>query len=131
MRSLRGVIAEYERLKILERTARGCQSKMAQGLVVGTSDVPFGYTYETNGHGIRVKLAIDPETGPIARQMLLDLRTRSSIDVADDLNQRGIPAPKKRGWKPATIQKMARNETYVGRLRWGNSEVAVPALLTY
>jgi site-specific DNA recombinase len=43
-----GVMAEYERAKILERTRRGKRHAASQGKVNVLSCVPYGYRYITN-----------------------------------------------------------------------------------
>ncbi|MCX6010380.1 MAG: recombinase family protein [Chloroflexi bacterium] len=43
--NMRGLVAEYEREKIRERTIRGSREKARQGKVVSAGVVPFGFRY--------------------------------------------------------------------------------------
>jgi len=41
--NMRGLVAEYEREKIRERTLRGSREKARQGKVVSAGTIPFGF----------------------------------------------------------------------------------------
>jgi len=51
MKNIRGVINEYERLKIGERMTRGKRRKVREGNVVTNGHPPFGYRQEVDGVG--------------------------------------------------------------------------------
>jgi hypothetical protein len=81
-------------------------------------------------------------TAPIARRILHDLRARSAIDIADELNRDDIPAPRGARWSAATLNSMGLNSVYCGTWIFGRHSrrstpeepggiaVAVPALIT-
>jgi site-specific DNA recombinase len=48
---MQGVIAEYERAKILERRRRGCRHAARSGSVAALTCAPFGYRYVSRAHG--------------------------------------------------------------------------------
>jgi DNA invertase Pin-like site-specific DNA recombinase len=72
------------------------------------------------------RLVPDPETAPIVR-WLFETYARGEVSLWDlviDLNRRGVPPPtagRKKGakfWNHRTIQKILRNEVYLGDLLW-------------
>jgi site-specific DNA recombinase len=138
--------AEYDRMKITLRTMMGRRAKAQTGKVVGVGRPPYGYgfTYETLTNGKRrvCGLEPDPETAHIAQRILTDLRTRSTIDVAEDLNREGIPSPRGARWTATTVYSLGLNAVYCGTWIFGRHSqratpedpggiaVAVPALIT-
>ena len=63
--NMRGLVAEYEREKIRERTIRGSREKARQGKVVNASSVAYGYRYNKE----KATLEEDPEKAPIIRMI--------------------------------------------------------------
>jgi site-specific DNA recombinase len=138
--------AEYDRQKIALRLMLGRRGKAQTGRVVGIGPAPYGYrfTHETLPNGKRrvCGLDLDPITAPIARDILRTLRTRSTLDVMHDLNQRGIPSPSGKLWNATTLYRMGLNPVYVGIWVYGKHgrrstpeqpvgvPVPVPALIT-
>lgn len=118
--------AEYERERICLRTTIGRRKKAKEGMVVGAGRPPYGYrfTYVTLPHGKRrvVGLELDPATVDVARRILTDLRTRSTLDVADALNREGIPACRAKRWSAASILCIAQNPVYCGRWVYARHE---------
>jgi site-specific DNA recombinase len=81
-----GVIAEFEREKIRERTLRGKREKARRGLVVAPGHSPFGYKPEQG------RLVIDERQAAVVREiyrLLIDER-RSVRGIVTDLNRRGV-----------------------------------------
>jgi len=127
LKNVRAVIAEYERLKIAERLARGRQRAIAAGSVLGHGSAPYGYRLVQEDHLYR--LVVDEDEAEIVRQ-IFHLYSRadrplSICQIAEELTQRGVPSAadlgrsrsgRKRegGWSPVTITQMLRNETYSG-----------------
>ncbi|MDP2949208.1 MAG: recombinase family protein [Chloroflexota bacterium] len=110
---MRGVLAEYERAKIRERTMRGAREKARQGKVVSAS-APFGYVYDPREKTLRVK----EEEAKVVRLIFYRFANeRLSLQgLADKLNRLSIPTPRGRGaWRVSTLGHMLRNETYIGR----------------
>jgi len=87
--------AEYEREKTTLRTTIGRRRKAQLGLVVGVGDYPpygYRYTYKNRGNERRA-CGIEPDetTAPVANRVLADIRIRSTVEIADALNEEGVP----------------------------------------
>ena len=113
--NMRGLVAEYEREKIRERTVRGSREKARQGKVVSAGAVPFGFRYNKE----KSTLEEDPETAQTLRLIFYTFANESlSLQgLADRLNRLHIPTP--RGgdrWRASTLGVMLRNEVYIGKL---------------
>ena len=113
--NMRGLVAEYEREKIRERTMRGSREKARQGKVVCAGTVPFGYWYNKE----KATLEENPDTIQTLRLMFYSFANESlSLQaLANKLNRLHIATP--RGgdrWRASTLGIMLRNEVYVGRL---------------
>ncbi len=61
--NMRGLVAEYEREKIRERTIRGSREKARQGKVVNAGVAPFGFRYNKE----KATLEEDPEKAQTLR----------------------------------------------------------------
>jgi len=113
--NMRGLIAEYEREKIKERTVRGSREKARQGKIVNAGAVPFGFTYNKE----KAILEENPERAQIIRLIFYTFANESLSlwRLAERLNHLRIPTP--RGgdrWRASTLGVILRNEAYVGRL---------------
>jgi len=113
--NMRGVISEYEREKIRERTMRGSREKARQGKVVNTGAIPFGFRYNKE----LATLEEDIEKARILRLIFYTFYNEnlSLRGLADRLNRLHIPTS--RGgdrWRASTLGIMLRNEAYIGRV---------------
>ncbi len=113
--NMRGLIAEYDREKIRERTMRGSREKARQGKVVSAGAIPFGFRYNKE----RATLEEDLERAQIVRLIFHTFanETLSLQGLADRLNRLHIPTP--RGgdrWRASTLGTMLRNEVYIGKM---------------
>jgi site-specific DNA recombinase len=118
--NVKGVIGEYERLKIRERTMRGKREKARRGLIPA-GPVPFGYRPDPTAPG---RLAVHEEEARVVRLMfgrLLDDQ-RSVRKIAEELTRAGTRAPKGPRWAPATVKRLLSSEAYIGRL-WFNRTI--------
>ena len=90
---MQGLLAEYERAKILDRTRRGMRYKVSQGHI-WRSRRNYGYRYvppakgELHGH----MEIVESEAAVVRLIFGWILAGKSAIWVADELNHRGIPA---------------------------------------
>ena len=113
--NMRGLIAEYEREKIRERTTRGSREKARQGKVVSAGTVPFGYRY----HKEKATLEEDSEKAQTIRMIFHTFANESmSLQrLAERLSSLRIPTPRNGDrWRASTLGVMLRNEVYVGRM---------------
>jgi len=113
--NMRGLVAEYEREKIRERTVRGSREKARQGKVVSAGAIPFGFCYNKE----KATLEEDPERAEIVRLIFYAFANESLSlqSLADRLNRLHIPTP--RGgdrWRASTLGVMLRNEVYIGKM---------------
>lgn len=124
--SIESAFAEYERLKIAERMARGRKAALEKGKALAGHAPPFGYTYVDTG-----VFAINDEEAAIVR-LIYDWYLREHMGAAaiiDRLAALQIPSPadrraynlnpkKKRStgqWCTTTVLHMLRNEVYKGQ----------------
>ena len=113
--NMRGLVAEYEREKIRERTVRGSREKARQGKVVCAGAIPFGFCYNKE----KATLEEDPEKAQTVRLIFYTFANEnlSLRSLADKLNRLHIPTP--RGgdrWRASTLGVMLRNEVYIGKM---------------
>lgn len=136
--------AEFEREKFVLRSLMGRQQKAKSGKVVGQSVAPFGYRYVYDDRGKPYDLELDPINAPIVKEALIALKTSSCQDVANGLNDKGIPTPRNRKWTARHVWRFATNPVYIGSWFFGGNgdydqrvpleersgiEVSVPAII--
>ena len=113
--NMRGLVAEYEREKIRERTLRGSREKARQGKVVNAGVPPFGFRYNKE----KATLEEDLEKAQTLRLIFYTFRNEnlSLQHLAGRLNRLNIPTPKGGDrWRASTLGIMLRNEVYIGRM---------------
>jgi len=113
--NMRGLVAEYEREKIRERTIRGSREKARQGKVVSAGAIPFGFCYNKE----KATLEENPEKARIVKLIFYAFANENLClqSLADRLNRLHIPTP--RGgdrWRASTLGIMLRNEVYIGKM---------------
>jgi site-specific DNA recombinase len=115
---IQGVIAQYERSKILERSRRGRQHAARVGAVSVLSGAPYGYRYITKSEGEgRADYRILLEEARVVRQIFEWVgRERCSLrEVVRRLRKQGVPTRTgKPIWEPATLVGMLKNPAYKG-----------------
>jgi len=132
--NVRGIIAEYERSKILERTRRGLDGRAKAGFVPGGT-APLGYPYvkhaSKGGH-----YEICPEEATLVQRIFqMYVQSGFSINaIAQQLTRERIPTQSDRRthgpsrkmstgtWQLSSIFLMLTNETYTGTLYYGKTE---------
>ena len=122
---IQGVIAEYERAKILERSRRGRRHAARAGLVSAFTTAPFGYRYVTKDQGDGVaRFEVVPEEARMVRLSFawVGLERLSLREVCRRLEGAGCPT--RRGstrWYASTVRGMLANTAYIGRAVYGHS----------
>jgi site-specific DNA recombinase len=116
LQSVRGFVAEVERLKIAERTKRGRRARAEQGKLLPGSRPPYGYQWRD---GNKAALDLDPLTAPILRRIFQEYMAGTSLrSLADRLSAEGIPTSTGRPkWMATTLRCMLRNPAYMGEAR--------------
>lgn len=122
-----GMIAEYERAQILERSRRGKLHRARLGEVSVLSGAPYGYRYrhKTDEHAGYYEI-IEAEA-----QVVRDVYAYYAVEglsigeVTRRLNECFVPT-KKQGskWERSTVWAMLRNPAYQGTACFGKTQLA-------
>jgi len=120
-----GMIAEYERAQIIERTRRGKKHRAKSGLVNVLSGAPYGYRYvKKTDHSSAFYEVIDQEAEVVREVYRLYTGEFYSIGaIVRTLNHQNIPTRKgKSVWERTTIWAMLKNPAYKGMACFGKTE---------
>ena len=122
---VQGMIAEYERAKILERSRRGKLHAARRGSVNALAGAPYGYRYITKHEGDgEARYQILAEEARVIRKIFEWIaQERCSIgEVCRRLRREGIPTRTgKAAWDRATIWLMLKNPAYKGTAAFGKT----------
>ena|SRR5712691_1877457 len=124
---MQGMIAEYERAKILERTRRGRRFSAQQGQVSVLGHAPYGYHYvcKHDGGG-QARYDVVPEEARVVRELFawVGLEGLSLGAVVQRLTTQGVPTHKGRPrWDRATVRGILRNPAYYGAAHYGKTRL--------
>ena len=129
MLQMQGVIAEYERTKILDRTRRGTIHSVKNGQVVG-GNAPYGYRHVRKTDSIPAHWEINPLEVETVR-LIFNLYTqqgKKAPSIAKHLEAEGIPSRSGFGkWWTSSIYAILKNEAYTGMAYMFKTKSAVPA----
>jgi len=119
-----GMIAEYERAQIAERTRRGKRYRAKSGLINVLCGAPYGYQYikKTDTSSAFYKI-IEEEAEVVRTVYRLYVEDGLSINaIARWLNDHQIPTRKRISlWERSTIWAMLRNPAYQGTACFGKT----------
>ncbi len=122
---VQGMIAEYERAKILERSRRGKRHKAQSGSVNVLSGAPYGYCYVTIAEGGgQARYEICEAEASVVRQVFTWVgRERLSIgEVCRRLRTQGmITRTGKTWWDRTSVWDMLKNPAYHGQAAFGKT----------
>jgi site-specific DNA recombinase len=122
-----GMIAEYERAQILERSRRGKRHHARQGSVNVMCGAPYGYRYVRKTQETAAYYEILEEQALIVRQVY-DWYTVEGLSIAAitrRLNEQSIPTRKCISrWERTTVWAMLRNPAYKGLACFGKTRSA-------
>lgn len=128
-----GMIAEYERTQIVERTRRGKRFRAKSGLINVLSGAPYGYHYikktETSSAYYKV---IEEEAKMVRTVYRLYVEDGLSINaIARWLNSHKIPTRKQISlWERSTVWAMLRNPAYKGTACFGKTRASARKKIT-
>jgi len=124
---VQGVVAEYERAKILERSRRGKQHAARRGLVNVLSHAPYGYRYiPRHMAGGQAGLNVQFDEARVVGEMFrwVAIEKLSLSEVARRLKQQKISSPKGRDyWDRTTVFGILRNPCYKGSAAFGKRRI--------
>jgi site-specific DNA recombinase len=120
-----GMIAEYERAQILERSRRGKRHRAQQGEISVLSGAPYGYRYVRKTEERAAYYEVLDAQAAVVRQ-IFELYTAQALSIGAitrRLNELGIPTQKeKTPWERSTIWAMLRNPAYRGMACFGKTQ---------
>jgi site-specific DNA recombinase len=124
---VQGMMAEYERAKILERSRRGKRHAAKAGAVNVLGGAPYGYRYvgKYEGGG-QARYEVVEAQAEVVRQIFswVALNRCSIGEVCRRLQEREIPSPRgKSYWDRTTVWGILKNPAYVGQARFGKTRV--------
>jgi site-specific DNA recombinase len=112
-----GMIAEYERAQILERSRRGKRHRALQGVINVLSGAPYGYRYIRKSEHTSASYAIIDAEAAVVRMVYehYTVRGLSIGAITRLLNEQGVPTRKRISrWERSTVWAMLRNPAYKG-----------------
>jgi site-specific DNA recombinase len=122
-----GMIAEYERAQILERSRRGKRHRAKQGEVSVLSGAPYGYRYVRKTEERAAYYEVIETQAEVVRQVF-DLYTAQALSIGAitrRLNELAVPTRKEQTcWERSTIWAMLRNPAYRGMACFGKTQEA-------
>src|SRR5262245_16986406 len=104
-----GAVAQLERMRIRERTARGRRAMVRKGKVPG-GRTPFGYRRQDGF------FVIEEPDAKIVRRIYTWLNEGSGVrQIARRLNAAGIPARRSSKWGMSSVASILKNSVYKGQ----------------
>ena len=124
---VQGVVAEYERAKILERSRRGKQHAARRGAVSVLTRAPYGYRYLTRQMaGGEARFNVQFDEARIVTDMFnwVAIERLSLSQVARRLKELKIASPKGHDyWDRGTVFGILRNPCYKGSAAFGKRRI--------
>jgi site-specific DNA recombinase len=128
-----GMIAEYERAQIAERSRRGKRHRAQQGSINVLSGAPYGYRYVKKSDTTAAYYEVIDSEAAVVRQVYeAYTRQNQSINaIARMLNDQHIPTRSGVSqWERTTVWAMLRNPAYEGRACFGKTEICARKRIT-
>ena len=131
---VRGLFAQYERMRITERFRLGKVRKVTEGHIL-TSQASYGHRYILNvvssgriiEHG---RYEIVPEEAKVLNDIFnwIDREQLTLRQVVIRLHELGIKPRKsaREVWTTGTLSTLIRNKALIGEAHWGKSYACVP-----
>jgi site-specific DNA recombinase len=129
LQGVKGLFAEYERVKIAERFRLGKMRKVKEGHIL-TSQAPYGLIYvpkrdgehghyEINEDEIRVLKMIFSLIADEKMTLRAVVKRLQALDLGPRKSKRGV-------WSTSTLSHLLCNRTYIGEAYYGKSYAVVP-----
>lgn len=125
---IQGMIAEYERAQIMERSRRGKRHKAKSGEVSVMSAAPYGYLYVRKTDEAPAAWRVIESEAQVVRR-IYEMYTSGGLsagEITRRLNAEGIPTRRNvaRGWAEATVWRILKNTSYRGMAAFGKTRAA-------
>src|SRR5208283_2571072 len=121
-----GMIAEYERAQIAERSRRGKRHRAHQGSTNVLSGAPYGYRYVRKSDTAAAYYEVVESEAAVVRQVY-EVYTQQGLSInaiARMLNERQVPTrTETTRWERSTVWGLLRNPAYRGRACYGKTEL--------
>ncbi|TWI15953.1 site-specific DNA recombinase, partial [Mesorhizobium tianshanense] len=127
MLQFQGMIAEYERAQILERSRRGKRHRARAGEVSVLCGAPYGYRYIRKTNDAPARYEVDAVEAEVVR-LVFENYTVGGLSIgalARLLNEMGLPTRRRvTRWERSVVWGMLRNPAYKGTACFGKTQVA-------
>jgi site-specific DNA recombinase len=127
---MQGMMAEYERAQIHERTRRGRLEKARRGEFIPWAYRCYGYRYLPKRHGHPPQAVLEPAEAEVVRQLYRTLveEQLSCRQLTKRLNEAQTPPPagKKPVWHVASVRNILINRVYAGQARYNYRQPVLP-----
>jgi site-specific DNA recombinase len=122
-----GMIAEYERAQILERSRRGKRHRAQSGEISVMSGAPYGYRYiRKTDEAPAAYVVLEDEARVVQR--IYEMYTVEGLSIGEitrRINAEGIPTRKASArWERSTVWAVLRNSAYRGVACFGKTRVS-------
>ena len=121
-----GMIAEYERAQILERSRRGKRHRAHSGEISVMSNAPYGYRYIRKTDEAPAAYLIEEAEAQVVRRVY-EMYTVDSLSIGEitrRLNAEPIPARKSGRWERSVVWSVLRNPAYCGVACFGKTRAS-------
>src|SRR5438128_1618325 len=120
-----GMIAEYERAQILERSRRGKRHRAHAGEVSVMSGAPYGYRYIRKTDEAPAAYLIDEAEARVVRRIyaMYTVEGLSMREITRRLNSNGVPTRKAARWERSVVWAVLRNPAYRGLACFGKTRI--------
>src|SRR6201993_2098299 len=122
-----GMIAEYERAQILERSRRGKRHRAQAGQISVLSGAPYGYRYLRKSDEAPAAYTVLEEEASVVRRVF-EMYTVEGLSIGEitrRINTEGIPTRKASArWERSTVWAVLRNSAYRGLACFGKTRAS-------
>src|SRR5262252_270871 len=121
-----GMIAEYERAQILERSRRGKRHRAQAGEVSVMSGAPYGYRYIRKTDEVPAAYVVDEAEARVVRRVyeMYTVEGLSIGEITRRLNREGVPARRAGRWERSVVWGVLRNPAYRGLACFGKTRIS-------
>jgi len=121
-----GMIAEYERAQILERSRRGKRHRAHAGEVSVMSGAPYGYRYVRKTDEAPAAYIVDEVEARVVRR-IFETYTVEGLSIGEitrRLNADGVPTRRAARWERSVVWAILRNPAYRGLACFGKTHIS-------